>query len=184
MRKLTLIALVVLLVACTTSSTFDVVITDDNHVTVWDSSGRGYSIPMEDVTIHGMENLPEPTATPKVRPTPTPWPTPAPIPTPVPGTVIDINDEWSNPFVISQYEEMRVSITVNLDTLSFRHAGGWRNDGGVYVKCLFPETLTENDRLLMTRLVRHDPATFVGRLEYNDSDNRYELLDCLASPVG
>ncbi len=61
--RLTLIAMVAMLIACTTSSTFDVVVTDDNHVTVWDSSGRGYSVPLEDITIHGMENLPEPTAT-------------------------------------------------------------------------------------------------------------------------
>ncbi len=171
----TLIATIAL-VGCGDTSRFNVVITEDN-VTVWDASGKGVTVPLEHVTIHGLENLPKPTPTPASAPTPTPWPTPAPLPTPVPGTLIDLDQSWTNPFSLRQHEGRQVAVTANLDSIQLYELGGWRDEGGDYVRCVVPENLSDNDIAMLGALELSKSVTFVGRLE---SDGyQYYLADCM-----
>ena len=171
----TLIATIAL-VACGDTSRFNVVIAEDN-VTVWDASGKGVTVPLEHVTIHGLENLPKPTPTPARAPTPTPRPMPAPLPTPVPGTLIDLGQSWTNPFSLRQHEGRQVVVTANLSDIQLYELGGWRDEGGDYVRCKLPEDLSDNEIAALGALELSETVTFVGRLE---SDGfQYYLADCM-----
>ena len=164
-------------VSCAETSRFDVVVATES-VTVWDASGKGMTVPMEDVTIHGIENLPKPTATPASRPTPTPMPKPAPIPTPAPGSVTSLDQSWTNPFMLKMYEGRRVSVEAQLDYMTLMELGGWTEDvGDYYVTCWLPEDLSDSDLALLSTLELHQPITFVGTLESDDFS--HYLADCL-----
>ena len=164
------------LVGCGDVSRFDVVVAEDN-VTVWDAGGKGFTVPMEHVTIHGIENLPNPTPTPASRPTPTLRPIPAPIPTPAPGTVIELNQSWGNPFAVKQYEGRQVSVKAILDSIYLTELGGWRDEWNDWVNCYLPENLSDSDIALLGALELNDPVTFVGRLESNEYE--HYLVDCM-----
>lgn len=180
MRKLVaLIAMVLVLVACDESVTYDVVVTDDNHLTVWDSSGRGYTVPIEYLTIHGLENLPVATPTPKAQSTPEPLEGPAKIPTPVPGEVIDINAGWGNPFLLKQYEGRKVSVNIDPHTLTLTEMHGWNSLWSQYVTCYFPEEIPDHALQFLSSLELPYliGVTIVGTLRYNDGV--YALYECL-----
>ena len=73
-----------LLTGCAAGQKTAVQITEES-VTVWTPDGASATVPMDNLTFHGLENLPEPTHVPASTnlPTPTPYPTPMPQPTAV-----------------------------------------------------------------------------------------------------
>lgn len=70
------IILGVVVLGCERAATIDVQINKDS-VTVWSDNGTSATVPMENITIHGIENLPSPTPVAAGVVVPTPIPTPA-----------------------------------------------------------------------------------------------------------
>ena len=167
----------ILLVACADASQFDVVVSEDS-VTVWDASGRGMTVPMSDLTIHGIENIPIPTPTVVSGSLPTPFPVPQPLPTPDPGTVVELATlNPGNPFALQRYEDMRVSVEVVLEYMSLTELGGQIEDTGKWIYCSPPSDLSEDDLAILSTLAIGDTLKFVGKLESSDYDTF--LSDCM-----
>lgn len=114
------IILSVVVLGCERAATIDVQINKDS-VTVWSDNGTSATVPMENITIHGIENLPSPTpvATGVVVPTPIPTPARTAVQQPVDATGTWGKEDMLNLLLTlnsdpegtrQQYEGKRVSI--------------------------------------------------------------------------
>ena len=63
-----------------------------------------------------------------------------------------------------QHEGRQVAVTANLDSIYLYELGGWRDEGGGYVRCALPENLSDNEIGALGALELSKSMKFVGTL--------------------
>ncbi len=98
-----------LLIGCAVGQKTAVQITEES-VTVWTPDGASATVPMDNLTFHGLENLPAPTPVPASANLPTPYPTPMPQPTAVASDAYEKLTTYEDFLeVVSFYDENSVA---------------------------------------------------------------------------